>query len=83
MSFIYINSGNALDYTHEYFLYLDFFLSQGKTDDQHAELQHMRPETNNKIFPTRLLPIEGQQYPGWHKDTTRKRLWGGEDDEIP
>ena len=23
------------------------------------------------------------QYPGWHKDTTRKGLWGGEDNEVP
>ena len=31
--------------------------------------------------------MEGQQkesqYPGWHKDTTRKGLWIGEDDEVP
>ena len=42
---------------------------------------------NNKTLPTRLPSIEGQQketqYPGWHKGTTRKRLWSGEDNEIP
>ena len=42
--------------------------------------------TNNKILPTRLPPMEGQQkkiqYPGWHKDTTRKGLWSEADDEI-
>ena len=37
-------------------------------------------------MPTRLPPMEGQQkeiqYPGWHKDTTRKGLWSGKDDEV-
>ena len=23
------------------------------------------------------------QYLGWHEDTTRKGMWGGEDDEVP
>ena len=31
--------------------------------------------------------MEGQQkeiqYPGWHKDTTGKGLWCGEDNEVP
>ena len=42
-----------------------------------------KPKTNNKTRPTRLPPMDGQQkqtqYPGWHKDTTKKGLWGGED----
>ena len=31
--------------------------------------------------------MEGQQketqYSGWHKDTTKKGLWSGEDNEVP
>ena len=34
-----------------------------------------------------MPPMEEQQkeiqYPGWYKDTTRKVLWGGEDNEVP
>ena len=40
----------------------------------------------NKTLPTRLPPMEGQQkkieYPGWHKNTTGKKLWSGENDEV-
>ena len=45
-----------------------------------------KPNTNNKSLPTRLPPMEGQekeiQYPGWHKDTTQKGLWIGEDEVL-
>ena len=38
-------------------------------------------------MPTQLSPMEGQQkeiqYPGWHKDTTGKWLWSGENNEVP
>ena len=44
-------------------------------------------ETNNKKLPERHASIEWQkketQYPGWHKDTTKNGLWGGEDNEVP
>ena len=37
-------------------------------------------------MPTRLPPMEGQQkkiqYPGWHKNTTGKELWSGENDHV-
>ena len=46
-----------------------------------------KPKPNNKTFPTGLPPMEGQhrktQYTGWHKDTTRKGMWIGEDNEVP
>ena len=33
-----------------------------------------------------MTPMEGQQkeiqYPGWHKGTTGKELWSGENDEV-
>ena len=33
-----------------------------------------------------MPPMEEQQkeiqYPGWHKDTTGKELWSGENDEV-
>ena len=39
-----------------------------------------------KQYPTRLLPMEGQQkeihYPEWLKGTTGKELWSGEKDEV-
>ena len=38
-------------------------------------------------MPTRLSSIERQQkktqYPGWHQDTLKKRLWIGKGDEVP
>ena len=45
-----------------------------------------KPETDNRILPTRLPPIEGQQKETqdlrWHKDATGKVLWIGEDNEL-
>ena len=45
-----------------------------------------KPETNNKTLPTRLSPLEGHQketqYPGRPKDTTRKGMWIGEDNDA-
>ena len=44
-------------------------------------------DTDNKTLPSRFPPMDGQQketqYPEWHKDTTGKRLWGGENNEDP
>ena len=35
-------------------------------------------------LPTRLLLMKGEtQYLVWHRDTTRKGVWDGEDDEVP
>ena len=46
-----------------------------------------KPETNNKTLPTRFPPMDGQHketwYPRWLKETTRKRLWSGENYRGP
>ena len=56
-------------------------------NNQHAKCRMLKPETDNKTLPTRLPPIEGQQKEtqclGWHKDTTGKGLWSGEDNRVP
>ena len=43
-------------------------------------------EADNRTLPTRLPSVEGQQKetqcPGWHKDTTARRLWSEEDNEF-
>ena len=45
------------------------------------------PETNTQTLPTRLPPMERQQkepqYPGWHKNTTKKGMWNEDDNEVP
>ena len=46
-----------------------------------------KPETKNKTLPTRQPLLGGQQkeiqYPGWNMDTTGKRLWSEQDNEVP
>ena len=49
-------------------------------------LQYVETRDWQWNIPTKLPQMEGQQketqYPRWHKDTTGKGLWSGEDNEF-